>query len=60
MEKTIIDYVIMQIKDDLHYNETDAIEEMLKLLYTKKTHEIFKAYLPEDIGDKFGEYEEFE
>lgn len=57
MESNIIDAVVNQIKDDLHYNDTEALEEMLKLLYTKKNHEIFKNYLPEEIWDKYEDYD---
>jgi hypothetical protein len=60
MKMTIIDYVVNEIKNDLHYNETEALEEMLKLLYNKKTHEIFKNYLPEDLWEKFEDYEDAE
>jgi anaerobic ribonucleoside-triphosphate reductase len=60
MQDTIIDAVIRQIKEDLRYNETEALEEMLKLLYSKKTHEIFLNYLPEDIWENYENYDESE
>lgn len=58
MEINIIDAVVRQIKEDLHYNDTEALEEMLRLLYTKKNHEILKNYLPEDLWDQYEDYDD--
>ena len=58
MENNIIDAVVTQIKEDLRYSETDALEEMLKLLYNRRNHEVFKNYLPEEIWDKHPKYED--
>lgn len=60
MKDNIIDAVVRQIKEDLQYNETESLEEMLKLLYSKKTHETFKNYLPEEIWHHYQDYEELE
>ena len=57
MEDNIIDAVVNQIKLDLNYNDTTAIEEMLKLLYSKKNHEIYKHYLPEELWAKYENYD---
>jgi hypothetical protein len=56
-DKTMIDRVIEQIKNDLYYNDTEALEEFLALLYNKKTHEYFKGYIPEEEWDNYTDYE---
>jgi hypothetical protein len=57
MSKTIIDRVVEQIIDDIcNYNDTTALEELLVLLYNKKTHEYFKGYLPEE---EWKDYDDF-
>jgi hypothetical protein len=58
MEDNIIDAVVRQIKEDLYHNDTEALEEMLKLLYNRRNHEVFKQYLPEEIWDKYEKYDD--
>ena len=60
MATNIIDEVVRQISIDLSYHDTTSLEEFLKHLYTKKTHDIFVAYLPEELHEKFKDYEDIE
>ena len=60
MKDTIIDAVVRQVKEDLHYNDTEALEEMLKLLYSKNNHEIMKNYFPEETWEDYKDYEELD
>lgn len=60
MKDTIIDAVVRQVKEDLHYNDTEALEEMLKLLYSKNNHEIMKNYLAEETWEDYKDYEELD
>lgn len=56
MKIDIIDAVVNQIKEDLKYSETAPLEELLRSLYNKKTHETFKQYLPESQHQEFEKY----
>lgn len=60
MTTNIIDEVVRQIYGDLSYHDTTSLEELLKHLYNKKTHDIFMAYLPEELHEKFKNYEDIE
>lgn len=60
MKDTIIDAVVRQVKEDLYYNDTEALEEMLKLLYSKNNHEIMKNYLAEETWEDYKDYEELD
>ncbi len=53
----ILERVIEEMKEDLRFNDTTVIYEMLKSLYTPKTHEIFKQALPEEQHINYEEYD---
>jgi hypothetical protein len=58
-KKTIIDRVVEQIIDDIcNYNDTAALEEFLVLLYSEKTHQFYKGYIPEEEWKDYSDFDD--